>query len=471
MKQLFLNPLIITLVVFTALVYIVIGFQLINARLKRAEKFEMICIVLLLLSNSVIWPNIFGKFKPEVLYLPGKTIPSLVVQIFLYVICCLFLYSRLKNKLNNFIFVIGSVIKFNPFFAGYIMILLLSFIWSEDPTYTLKASIVCLIVTALFIYIGKEYSMVELLNILLSYHTIVLILSLIYTSGHGINWSGVIGHKNPFSFVMNLSVILLYLQSIRLPKYKGLFLGLAALSVFCVQQAGSGMGKVLLVVLISLLIFARFLKHLPAKLAFACMGLFLAIGVSLAILIVENAELIIVQKLGKDMTLTGRTYIWPVVIDAINKSPWLGYGYQGFWQPWRGLKNPGAVIKAKELVFIPMHSHNGYLDMGLDLGWVGLGLFIISLIINIYYGVNYFIKNNTPESLLPLVFFTWLSISNVTENGINQISNGWLIYVLMTARLTMEMADAQLKSGRFLQNSRHLDSLSLVNPVHPKTDQ
>ncbi len=461
MKQLLLNPLILSLLALAALIYIAIGFQLISANSRWTKLFERVCVNLLMLSISGIVIGLWGKFNPETLYMIDKTLPSMVLQLGSYAICLVFLYSRLRHTLKNSIFVLFSFIQLNPAFCLYVFFLTLSFLWSVAPTYTLKASLVFLGITLFFAYVGKEYSMKELFNLLLWHHTVLLVMSLIFRASIGDGWSGVLGHKNPFGFTMALTVIFLYVQSVATPKYKMVFLSLAALAVICVQKANSGMGKVLLVVLISLLVFLRFIRRLPPRLAFASMGVFLAVGVSLVILITENAEYIIVEKLGKDMTLTGRTLFWPLVVNAINKHPWLGYGYQAFWQPWLGEANPASGIRTPN--FIPQHSHNGYLDMGLYLGWFGLALFIVSLLTNIYYAVLHLTRNKNPESVLPLVIFTWIILSNITENGIERIAPSWMFYVLMTARLTLDRVESKFSRNTQFQKPVPVELSALFN--------
>jgi O-antigen ligase len=200
------------------------------------------------------------------------------------------------------------------------------------------------------------------------------------------------------------------------------------------------------------------------------MGVFLAIGVSLVILITENAEYIIVEKLGKDMTLTGRTYIWPQVVQEINKRPWIGHGYQGFWQPWLPEPNP-ALHMVTPSSFRAMHSHNGFLDMALDVGWVGLSLFILSLLTNIYYGVLHLTRSKEPESVFPLLIFSWIVIINITEVGINSISPSWIFYVLMTARLSLDNALANFTSNPQLQEPLTLEPRSALHRASPRDSE
>jgi len=442
MKQLLLHPLVLTLLLGVALVYLVIVFQLISRNKRWAEIGESVFIILSMLIISGMNIGFSGRLHPNALYEHDITLPYRIMAIGFYALFLILLFPRLYYTFfQDLRYVLLLLLKKATFFCVYIFIMLLSSLLSETPEYSLKASFIFLIVTVCFIYVGKQYDMKKIFNLLLWYHTVVLFMSLVFGNKTGA-WNGIYLHKNIFGATMALAGSLMYLQSVRKPKYKWLFLCLAALAFFCVLQSQGGLARVLLVVLISLLVFLNFIRRLPPRLAFACMGIFLAIGISLGILITGNAEYIIVEKLGKDMTLTGRTYIWSRVVDAINRRPWFGYGYEGFWQFWRGADNPALLIRLSEADgFIPHHSHNGYLDIGLNVGWLGLAAFIVSLLTGIYYGVLHLTRSKEPESFLPLVSLTWIVMVNLTDGGLEKITMPWILYVLMTVRLTMNTVE------------------------------
>ena len=77
---------------------------------------------------------------------------------------------------------------------------------------------------------------------------------------------------------------------------------------------------------------------------------------------------------GRDLTLTGRTGLWGGIIQSIYKRPILGYGYYAFWL---GLNGESAkLIVASHWVF--GYAHNGMLEILLQLGLVGLVVFLIT---------------------------------------------------------------------------------------------
>ncbi|WP_305123173.1 O-antigen ligase [Roseomonas sp. GC11] len=73
------------------------------------------------------------------------------------------------------------------------------------------------------------------------------------------------------------------------------------------------------------------------------------------------------ELLGKDSSLTGRTFIWAGVWAAIERKPLLGHGYAAFWLP-----DSPQVQAIRDIVQWNVPSaHSGYLEVLVQLGWVG----------------------------------------------------------------------------------------------------
>jgi O-antigen ligase len=79
----------------------------------------------------------------------------------------------------------------------------------------------------------------------------------------------------------------------------------------------------------------------------------------------------VLEIIGKDPTLTGRTEIWHFVVDIYQK-PWLGWGYLAFWSP----NNPAAMEIANALRWFAPQAHNGVLEMLLCVGLIGTAYFV-----------------------------------------------------------------------------------------------
>jgi len=93
------------------------------------------------------------------------------------------------------------------------------------------------------------------------------------------------------------------------------------------------------------------------------------------------------NALGKNPTLTGRTYLWSEGLRNGMERPMLGYGYTAFWIPGR----PEAEEYWSEF-FIPgktgFHFHNLFIQTFVDVGLVGLSLMVWSLIANCGRGIG-----------------------------------------------------------------------------------
>lgn len=83
----------------------------------------------------------------------------------------------------------------------------------------------------------------------------------------------------------------------------------------------------------------------------------------------------ITSAYGKELTFSGRTFIWAASISAIQEKPLLGYGVGAlFWQEPVG---PETARFWREVGFEAAHGHNGALDLALQVGLVGLAVFAV----------------------------------------------------------------------------------------------
>jgi O-antigen ligase len=115
--------------------------------------------------------------------------------------------------------------------------------------------------------------------------------------------------------------------------------------------------------------FAGFRKYLGVCLS---AGLVLFFFLELSFNISES----IVATLGRDTTLTGRTDLWPLVL-ALATNPMIGAGFESFWLGER------LSTLQDALFFKPTQAHNGYIEIYINLGWIGL-LLLAGTIISSY---------------------------------------------------------------------------------------
>lgn len=102
--------------------------------------------------------------------------------------------------------------------------------------------------------------------------------------------------------------------------------------------------------------------------AFAVVAIWAAVVVAgLGIWIWDTHSVAVLEALGKDPSLTGRTDIWASLMRKVADRPWTGYGYGAFW----GKDSAPADWVRKETQWPVPSAHNGWIDLLVQLGWPG----------------------------------------------------------------------------------------------------
>ncbi len=83
----------------------------------------------------------------------------------------------------------------------------------------------------------------------------------------------------------------------------------------------------------------------------------------------------ITSAYGKDTTFSGRTLIWEASFDAFLRQPWLGHGFGGLFSQEQVSSETAEIWR--QVGFPNAHAHNGPLDMALQLGVIGLAVFLV----------------------------------------------------------------------------------------------
>lgn len=118
--------------------------------------------------------------------------------------------------------------------------------------------------------------------------------------------------------------------------------------------------------------------------------------------------------LGRSSDLTGRTELWSAVTEAIQEKPILGYGFSGFWKG----ASSGSEIVEGQVQWTPAYSHNGYLEVMLSLGVVGLLVSFLLLFIGFRRAWQLSQAGDSPQDSWPLAMLLFVLIHNLTECSI-----------------------------------------------------
>ncbi len=141
-----------------------------------------------------------------------------------------------------------------------------------------------------------------------------------------------------------------------------------------------------------------------------------------AIALFASASGSLLQQLGRNATLTGRTLIWQAVL-ALHTNPWFGTGFESFW-----LGNRLERVWHMSVNGI-QEAHNGYLEIYLNLGWCGL-LLLGTVIAAGYKRSISALRYDRQDGRLRLAFLTATLIFSMTEAGFRMLSPTWLAFLL-----------------------------------------
>jgi O-antigen ligase len=135
------------------------------------------------------------------------------------------------------------------------------------------------------------------------------------------------------------------------------------------------------------------------------------------------------HALGRQSNLSGRTDIWAAVL-ASGTNPLLGVGYESYWI------SPHEIIFARILSdegwWHPQglnEAHNGYLEVYLELGWVGVFLISVCLIGGYRHAVAAYRLNPSVGGLL-LAYIIITTFYNITEAGFRMLDPMWIFLLL-----------------------------------------
>jgi O-antigen ligase len=444
MKELLLEPLILLLLLLVGVIYTTLFFY--STKNKVVQVFiEKAFIYFLFYYIYTPYPTVALHYI-SIAQIDSGTMSNLMRLGFHG-----FLVLIANSWFRNF-FVNSLLIFADPFLGLVLLVALLSACWSETPLPSLRASLVTTIVACLAANVAKKYTNKELFRIIrwihafLAFISIPLALAMPSIGRDGRGWAGPLGSSKPLSVTMSLGVTLWCIQATSEPTSALMSLAIAFVSFIVMYMTDAKSAIVVTFLLSSLAFMLRTVKSFDFKLALVVTVILVTISSVVTYFLTENLGNII-DSLGKDATLTGRTIFWPKLVDAIMSRPFFGFGYAGFWQESRGLDNP-AINIVNPNGYRPSHAHNAFLDTGLQLGLVGLLLFTISYLRALFLAVKYMTTSKATESIVPLLILIFLIISNVTESeylGIIAPNRVGFYYFLYVAQLSLDTRDKKVR--------------------------
>lgn len=314
------------------------------------------------------------------------------------------------------------------------IIVVFSFLWSELSTVTLQHATDVLMMTLFSLYFATRFNLKEQVQLIACNFLIAGIISTIVSIGfpgvgidhefHAGAWHGIYSQKNSLGATMLLSSFTFF----ALPKENSIlykWFGFS-FSLLLVILSTSRTSFVLSFLLISIMMFYKnFRWRGKISVIFINIGILILGCVSVFVL---SYWVEIVTSLGRDPTFTGRIPLWSAAIPRLIERPFLGYGLGSFWEP--GSRYAIKVGQAMGIGgWVPPNAHNGFVDLGIDVGLIGLSIFLISYFKTFATALKRAYATKNSEALWPLGFLILLAMNNITESYLlSRYSLYWILF-------------------------------------------
>lgn len=196
-----------------------------------------------------------------------------------------------------------------------------------------------------------------------------------YLAG-GVQWRGLMPHKQQLGLIAGFGAAVMahaWLSDVKHRLRWGIMFAGSLLLMYKAQSSVVFVSTIAAAVVVTALQITKALGRTHRGLAVACVLLVtVAVGAGLSTSLDTLTE-----STGKDVTLTGRTELWPHVIDKFAVHPLRGFGLNSLWRAIPGVSGGTDAVTRQirqEAGWDAYSAHNGYLDTVLQLGYVGMAL-------------------------------------------------------------------------------------------------
>jgi O-antigen ligase len=345
-----------------------------------AQRWERVYVVVVLVTACHGLDFLLGLFGPATAALDDSNPARFGLLLVLYATAALLL---VRHHGQDILAMVGQN-KLLLLLLGYAVV---SCLWAIEPSASLRRSGALALTTVFCFYLALRFPPAEIVKLVAWAIALVMLGSLVVvvampdigvyaTEGKMGRWRGITGINITFGRVMAIGIMAVWALRRTPWKLQPYDAVLLLLLVLCNVQAQAITAVIALAAgfLGMVLIWSPRNTLLPVGLRLVLSLLF---AVPAAALLATNLSDVL-ALLGRDPTLTNRIYIWQSAYELGLERPVWGAGFRSFWIMdyastafYNMFGSAGTVIG---------NGHNGYLDVWLELGLVGLGLVFVVLL-------------------------------------------------------------------------------------------
>jgi O-antigen ligase len=207
-------------------------------------------------------------------------------------------------------------------------------------------------------------------------------------SGESESWQGISTTKNVMGQVAMMGALYFFWEvrrNWRLLGWRSYHMIYLAMAIYLLKGSEKAISMTSVSVCIFALITFLTVQSLRARVPSARAFIWTMFGATAALILLVVVHSIVlfpadsalgqvITLLGRDITLTDRTYIWSDVYAAASRSPLLGVGFGGFW-----IGRLANIPWNANMTWVLGQAHSGYVDTYLQLGLVGSFLLVVLL--------------------------------------------------------------------------------------------
>jgi len=347
--------------------------------------------------------------------------------------------------------------------TGLLALMLIGSAWSNYQLVSVGASLVQLATTAFGLYLVSAFDWREILRLFANTLRVILFSSVLFElyaalvvrgpiqpffpnySGNrppavAFYWTqgnlfkndriqGIVGNSNMLAYMAMLGLIVfaIELAANTTNRFNSILSFAVTIPMLVLARSASILFALVIVALAAVVSIAaegkaREVRHRYYRIAWS------VIGVGALMVLTYRAQ--IFSLVGKSPDMTGRTKIWKIVLHLIDQRPLQGWGWTSYWVPWVEPYHGLVVIN-----HVPyFQAHNAFLDVWLQLGIIGLGLFLVLIGLTFVKIWRLAVRHTSPLYLWPVLAFVGIVTQNLTESRI-LVEIGWVMLVLFAVKV------------------------------------
>jgi exopolysaccharide production protein ExoQ len=274
---------------------------------------------------------------------------------------------------------------------------LASVLWSVHPDLTARAALEFASMIGCTVIIARLVSVASFIKGVVLGVCAVLVIVLVQSGGfpEGSALTGSLGSKNQVGAIAELGCYCALLMWFGSKGAARIVLSIVplCLCLVCLYFSHSATSDISFAAMLCVSYAAYFVGRLPAKFRGAAFSFVIVCMVLVAVAgAAFDWQAVGLKAVGKDVTLTGRTFLWGEGLETGMQNPVLGVGYAAFWVP--------GTLEAEKLWFhfditgrTGFHFHNLFINLFVELGAVGCVLWSLLYLSMIGRATGNLLKN------------------------------------------------------------------------------